>query len=192
MRYLKGMSCCLLMILLCAQSYAFTASYVQTTSGTGVVNPQTKVVKIKDNKVRMEMESRYGKAITIIDGKTIYSYVPSKNKAVKLKSNASYGMEVLADYKAYLRRLDAKIVGSQTIDARQCDIYEYTDPRIKMPSKVWLWKEKGFPIKVETQVPDGTVTTVMSDVEVGVPIDDSLFVLPPGVEIVEAGKKGDR
>jgi outer membrane lipoprotein-sorting protein len=95
-------------------------------------------------------------------------------------------LDVLSDYMSYLESLDAKIIGNETVDKYDCDIYEFTDPRFDdATSKVWLWRNKRFPVKVETSVPGGIITTIMKDVQIGIDIDDSEFILPPGVKIRE-------
>ena len=169
----------------CLEAYAFTVSYEQTTSGTGIDKPQKNSVKIKDDKIRLEVKSSRTKTITLIDGETMYSYIPSQNRAIKIVNKKARGMDVLSDYGAYLKSLDAEIVGSERVNGYDCDIYEFIDPRLNMTSKVWLWKEKGFPIKVETTVPGGAITTLMKNVKVGIDIDDSEFILPEGVEIID-------
>ena len=172
--------------LFCLDACAFTASYEQTTSGAGLPGPQKKAIKMKDNKIRMEMDTPEGRAITIIDGNTMYSYMPSQNMAIKLINKSSPETEVLSNYVAYLESLNARIVGSQRVGRYDCDIYEFIDPRLNMTSKVWLWKGKEFPVKVETKVQDGVITTIMEDIKIGIGIDDSEFMLPAGVKILDA------
>ena len=148
MKRMKLLAVFAVIVLLCSEAYAFTASYEQTISGAGVSQAhQVKVIKIKDNKIRMEMDTPQGKTITIIDGGTMYSYIPSKNSAIKMKSPISPELEVLSDYTAYLESLGAKFIGSERVGPYDCDIYEFTDPRINVLSKVWLWKAKEFPCR---------------------------------------------
>ncbi|GAG01875.1 unnamed protein product, partial [marine sediment metagenome] len=126
----------------------------------------------------MEVGSPGGRTITIIDGRTMYSYLPSKNTAIKLTKKSSSQMGVLSDYVPYLESLGAKVIGSEKIGQYDCDIYEFIDPGVNMASKVWLWKAKQFPVKVETKIPDGVMTTIMKDIKIGIDIDDSEFMLP--------------
>lgn len=172
-------------ILSCLNAFAFTASYEQTIGGAGQPVSDARIIKIKDNKMRMEMDTPQGRGIVIIDGDTMLSYIPSQKKAIKMKSVMHYQMNVLSDYVSYLNSLGARNVGSDRVGLYDCDVYEYTDPRINIPSKVWLWKAHNFPVKVEMKSPAGVMTTMMKDVKVGVHIDDSEFMLPPGIEIVE-------
>jgi len=174
-----------IVIFCCTVACAFTASYEQTTSGPGLLTPQSRLVKIKDNKVWMEMEGPQGRGIVIMDGATMYSYNPSTNTAVKLKNPVTAYMNVLSDYASYLKSLNAKLVGSETVGPYDCDTYEFIDPRVNVPSRVWLWKAYEFPVKVEMKVPTGVMTTIMKDVKVGINIDDSEFMLPPGVKIID-------
>lgn len=171
--------------LFCPEASAFTASYEQTVSGAGLPEPQTSVIKIKDGRMKMEADSTKGKVISIIDGKTVYSYFPSENKAVKFVVQGTPKMEALSNYAAYLKSLDAEIIGSERIGEYDCDIYVCTDPKTQATSKIWLWKEKEFPVKVEANVSDGVVTTIIENLKIGIDIDDSEFTLPPGVQIQE-------
>jgi outer membrane lipoprotein-sorting protein len=50
--------------------------------------------------------------------------------------------------------------------------------------KSWIWKEHGFPIRTETTTSEGTVIVVFRDIDFG-DIPDSMFELPPGVQIME-------
>jgi len=179
-------------ILFCSIACAFTASYEQTTSGIGKAEPGIKFVKIKDDKIRIEMDTPDGKGIAIIDKDMMLSYIPSQNKAIKVKIDVQRDMNVLSDYGSYLESIGAKIIGSERIDSYDCEIYDFIDPRINMPSKVWLWKEKKFPVKVEIKSPNGVVTTTMKNIKVDIPIDDSEFTLPAGIEIVEESEMAEQ
>ncbi len=184
MRRIKFFAIFAAIVLFSSQAYAFTASYEQTTSGAMSPAIHKRTVKIKDSKIRMEMDTPEGKTIAIIEEDTMYSYLPSDNTAIKMQNPFSAELAVLSDYKAYLESLEAKLVGSENIGSYDCDIYEFIDPRINLPSKVWLWKSKNFPVKVEMKTMDGPITMVMENVKVGIPIDDSEFTLPKGVEIM--------
>ncbi len=171
-------------MLFCAAACAFTASYEQTTTGTGLPGPQTQSIKIDGSKIRVEMDTPEGRAVTIINGDEMYSYILSQNKAMKMTGQRAFDMDVLSDYGSYLESLNAKVVGSEKIGRYDCDIYEFKDPKANMTSKVWLWKGKEFPVKVENKLPHGAITTVMENVKIGIKIDNAEFTLPPGVEVI--------
>lgn len=185
MRRLQFFAIFIIVTLFCTGACAFTVSYEQTSTGPGLVKPETRSIKIKDDKIRIEMAGPQEKSVIIVEGDTMYSYTPSQNKAVKMKTDMWRGMDVLSDYASYLESLDAKVVGRERVGPYDCDIYECIDPRINMKSKVWLWKAKEFPVKVEMEVQGGVMATIMKNVKIGIHIDDSEFMLPPGVEIVE-------
>ncbi len=176
--------CCVVMAA--APAHAFSVIYEQTVSGEGIDNPQTKTVMIRDDKLRMEMDSPNGEMITICEGTTIYSYAPEKNVALRLTNKAAPRMETLARYGEYLSELGSSVIGEETVEGYECVIHEFTDPRTNMDSRAWLWKGKNFPIKVETVVPDGMITTLMTDVRLGADIPDEAFAIPEGVKIIEA------
>ncbi|MBL7071803.1 MAG: hypothetical protein ISS26_06515 [Candidatus Omnitrophica bacterium] len=173
------------LLALSAQAWAFSASYDQAVSVTGISKPQISSVIIKDDKMKMDADSPKGRVVSIMDGKTIYSYIPAENKAVKFVVQSTPKIDTLSRYGHYLREIGAVVIGSERIGEYDCDIYEFKDPKNDTKTKAWLWKEKDFPIKVENNVPDGIVTTIIKNLKIGIHIDDSEFMLPEGVKITE-------
>ncbi|MBN1872053.1 MAG: outer membrane lipoprotein carrier protein LolA [Candidatus Omnitrophica bacterium] len=173
-------------VLSSASALAFTASYVQTTTGANLPKPDRRTVKIKDDKIRMDMKGAQGEdTVIIINGNTTYSYVPSRNEAYRIENQISRDMSVMSDYSSYLKSLNAEIVGSERYKSYDCDIYEFADPRTHSDSRVWLWKSKNFPVKVEMEMMGNTMTMELEDVQVDIPIADSDFVIPSDVHIIE-------
>ncbi|MDY6958780.1 MAG: hypothetical protein SVK08_06440 [Halobacteriota archaeon] len=128
--------------------------------------------------------------ITIVDNEEMimYTYYPSQNMAMKMNfsdSQTSSGTESFEDvYDNY----NPTIVGTETIDGKMCTVIEY-DADGAVSTKMWIWQEYGFPIKVEsTQSIAGSPTTMvmeMKNIEFG-SIPDSVFELPAGVEIQDS------
>jgi outer membrane lipoprotein-sorting protein len=175
----------LVMAFFCSNTYAFTVSYDQSTTGIRNGVSQQTTIKIKDEKLRMEANMPQGKLITIIDDAVAYQYVPSENKAYRMMTKGPTNIKNLSDYKGYLATLNAKIVGSESVGDYDCDIYEFTDPGANVRAKAWVWRAKNFPVKYELDLPAGTVTTIMKNIKINGKIDDSEFAVPAGVEIID-------
>ncbi len=45
-------------------------------------------------------------------------------------------------------------LGTDTIDGKLCDVYQYTFESTS--AKEWIWREKSFPIRMETTTSGGT------------------------------------
>jgi outer membrane lipoprotein-sorting protein len=63
-------------------------------------------------------------------------------------------------------------------------VVEYTVPAEQTTVKMWIWKEYGFPIRAEMTTSAGTTIAEYRNLDFS-DIPDSLFELPPGVEIME-------
>jgi outer membrane lipoprotein-sorting protein len=71
-------------------------------------------------------------------------------------------------------------LGTETVDGKLCDKYQYTDQGVTTTS--WVWKDKSFPVKEETVSSYGTSTTEYKNI-VFAPLSDSLFTIPSSVNM---------
>jgi outer membrane lipoprotein-sorting protein len=141
----------------------------------------TTKVWLKGEKMKFESEVEGETSITIIDGEeeVMYMYMPDENMAYKMDmSNAPESAveetEGILDY-------DYTIIGTETVDGKSCLVVEWTVEGIA--SKMWVWKDKGFPIKMESTTPQGKMTIEYKNIQF-VNISDSEFELPAGVQII--------
>jgi outer membrane lipoprotein-sorting protein len=163
-----------------SQAASFPTVYyemVSTISGT-----MTMTVKywMKNRKVRAEMSDTGIITLMNMDTHTMYMYTPATNTAVKMVYDASQvpgNPNQILDY-------TPNVVGTETIDGKVCTIIEYNYGQASV--KTWIWNDKGYPVRMETT--SNGVTSVVewrnfnfSD------IDDSMFELPEGVEIIDMG-----
>lgn len=74
------------------------------------------------------------------------------------------------------------ITGTETIDGKVCQVISF-DQTGAGSVKMWLWEEKGLPLKME-MVANGTTTTIVYNNIDFSDIPDSIFELPDGVTIV--------
>jgi outer membrane lipoprotein-sorting protein len=155
-------------------------SYTMEASGPGTPTISMQMW-VEGNKVRVEM-SEQGQHIIYIanyDTGTAYMYMPDQNMAmvidISMAPQPEYeGIQDIPDY-------DYTIIGTETMDGKVCLVAEYSYGGDSV--KVWIWKEHGFPIRIETTTPQGTMVAVFRNISFG-DIDDSLFELPPGVTIM--------
>jgi outer membrane lipoprotein-sorting protein len=161
---------------------------VMTAPGEEAV---TQKIWVKQNKMRMEFTAEGQATILLIDcdAHTGYAYMPEQNIAYKAVFNptiqsASDQAQSIADY-------DYNVVGTETIDGKACLVVEYTYSQAEesLTVKEWIWKERGFPVRMETTTSEGTVTAEYKNIEF-VDISDDMFQLPAGVQIVEMGQSG--
>jgi outer membrane lipoprotein-sorting protein len=80
-------------------------------------------------------------------------------------------------------------IGTDTFDGHLCDVWQWTEQVAgagtsteNVTSKVWVWKDKSFPVKMESTISSGTTTIEYRNIVFGT-LSDSLFQLPAGVQI---------
>jgi len=159
-----------------------SVSYTMETSGPGTPTMTTQMW-VEGNKMRMEMEEPgQGQHIIYLsnyDTGKAYMYMPDQNMAIEMDISQTNppDYEAAQDIPDY----DPIIIGTQTEDGKVCLVVEYSYGGATVKS--WIWKEHGFPVRMETTTSQGTVIIVFKDIRFG-DINDSLFELPAGVQIV--------
>lgn len=158
-----------------------SVSYVMeiTAPGTPTITTQ---MWVERNKMRTEMTEQDETIVTLIDydAGTMYVYMPDENMAIRM----DFGQVTPPDYEDVqdIPAYDYTIIGTDTEDGKVCLVVEYSYGGDTVKS--WIWKEHGFPVRVETTTAEGTTVIVYRDIDFG-DIDDSMFELPPGVQIME-------
>ncbi len=71
-------------------------------------------------------------------------------------------------------------VGTETIDGKLCDVYQWTFENSSM--KEWVWKEKSFPIRAEATTSGGTMIMEYQNIVFGT-LSNSLFTIPSSVQM---------
>ena len=112
--------------------------------------------------------------------KTAYSYLPALNMAYKIdlsqagQSDPTQNSDKITPVK----------VGTETIDGKLCDVYQWTDQGTGTTTKQWIWKDKSLPIKMVSTTLSGTTTTEYKNIVFGT-LSNDLFQLPAGVQIIQ-------
>jgi outer membrane lipoprotein-sorting protein len=138
----------------------------------------------KQNKMRTEM-TQQGQTVVMIanfDSQVAYFYYPAMNMAYQM--NFEQAMELpLADAQS-ITDYEYQIIGTETLDGKECLVVEYTVPAEQETVKMWIWKEYGFPIRAEMTTAEGTTIAEYRNLEFG-DIPDNMFELPAGVQMME-------
>lgn len=157
--------------------------YDQVMTASGQTQQITMQIYMKDAWLSDKMKFRYeisegGQTmIYLIDlaTRTYYWYLPQEKIAYKMDmgqapENPVENAEQIIPVK----------VGTETVDGKLCDVYQWTFEGSSM--KQWIWKEKSFPIRAEATTSSGTTVIEYKNIVFG-PLADSLFQLPAGVQI---------
>ena len=136
----------------------------------------------EDNKMRSEM-TEDGETIVILanfDEEVTYMYQEGGNVAIKshVSDAPEYG---LLDHR-FILEYSPEVVGTETLDGNACLVVGYTKEQKTI--KMWIWKEHGIPIRMETTTAEGTIITEFEYIYFG-GITDDTFELPEGVEVIE-------
>ena len=136
---------------------------------------------IKNNKMRVEMDVEGQTMITLLDmdAQTMYLYYPDQNMAMRVSYEPT---ESAMDEAQSIPDYNPTIIGTETLDGKVCLVVEYTVEGATV--KMWIWKEYGFPIRVEMTTNEGKTVIEYKNIEF-TDIPDSMFELPEGVEIID-------
>ena len=132
---------------------------------------------MKNNKMKTEttVEGETVVMLIDIDAQTMYMYFPEQNMAMKMTFEMP---ESAIDEAQSIPDYNPVIIGTETMDGKVCLVIEYTIEG--STAKMWIWKEKGFPIRVEMTTTEGTVIMEYKNIDFS-DIPDSEFELPAGV-----------
>ena len=133
----------------------------------------------------VEIEGR--KTILIKKEDALYQYMPRTTQKVVVKMPLSSDQEEqfmdLQMLDSYFQKGD--VVGSEILDSKRCEIRKFEDPDTGVVSKVWIWQNYNFPIRIEAESEAGKSVTVFKDIKVNPVMSDSVFDLPIGVKVVD-------
>ena len=144
---------------------------------------------VKGGNMRSEMDNPAGGepilSIMNKDEGFMYVYHPEVNYAVQMPldqadmdttSPQDYISESDADSMLFTKR--------ETFDGKECLVYETDYEGGK--GKMWIWEEAGMPLRIETTSGSDTIVVEFLNFTVG-NVDDAMFQLPPGAEIMDMG-----
>lgn len=141
-------------------------------------------VWLKGNKMKSETDMGGGQGTVVsiadMDEGVMYQYFPDQNMAYKMsydqpENTALTETQAISGY-------HPTELGTETVDGKVCLVVEYSQAGATV--KMWIWKEHGFPVKVETTTAEGTTTIEYKNIDFS-NIPDSEFEVDPGVTIME-------
>jgi len=142
---------------------------------------------VKSGNMRSEMENPAGGepilAIVNRDEAMVYVYQPEVNYALQMPIDQS-DVDTTSP-KDFLSGSDTEsmvFMSRETFDNKECLVYETDYEGGK--SKMWIWEEAGMPLRVETTSGADTILVEFLNFKIG-DIDDSLFLLPEGAQIMD-------
>lgn len=143
----------------------------------------TTTVWVKKNKMRTEMTQQGMNIVMLLDmdAKTMYSYMPAQNLAMKIPFDPGQAPEAATDEAQSILNYNPNVVGTESIDGKACLVVEYISGGISM--KTWIWEDKGLPLRIEMITgADKTVIEYKNYDFSDIP--DSMFELPSGVQVM--------
>ncbi len=139
---------------------------------------------VKGMKIRQEASVGGQNVIFILDGEQKVAYVVMVDQKTAMKVDFSQIASQVENPVEQVSALppDVRYVGTETVDGKTAAVYEVVSGQTK--SKMWIWTERGLPLKIQADSPSGPATVEFLDYQFG-PQPDSLFELPPGVQVTE-------
>jgi outer membrane lipoprotein-sorting protein len=140
----------------------------------GGMESQTSKVWLKGNKMKIETVVEGEKMITILDddAHTMRVYYESSDMVMVMtyqpQDSALDETEGITEY-------NPVILGTETYDGKVCTVVQYTIEGTV--TKMWIWKQYGFPIKIEATSSDGTYVVEYKNIVFN-NVSDDVFVLP--------------
>jgi hypothetical protein len=161
--------------------------YDQVVTTSGQTQQTTTHMYMKDAWLSDKMKFRYemteGGTTTImimdLEAKTAYSYFPDQNMAYKIDMSQAEQIDPTEN----ADQIIPVKVGTETVDSKLCDVYQWTYEGTT--TKEWIWKDKSFPIRRESTTSLGTTIIAECKNIVFGTLSNDLFQLPAGVEIIQ-------
>lgn len=168
-----------------ASAWALTGSYHQSISLGGQTVAEFKVTA-KGEKVRTEFPGQEDAEIILRNENGTFRYSPAQNVALKMPDALEQEslLDDMDNYTAFLEANDAKQIGEEKVREYDTVVYEFLDPVTQNTAKAWVLKDRGFPVQILVQAPEGELKVELSNIELDGEVDDSLFVVPEGAQIV--------
>jgi len=154
--------------------------YDMVMTAPGIPATTTKIW-MKNYKMRTETNFEGQTMITLLDmdAQTMYLYYPDQNMAMQMTyeqpESAIEEVQSITDY-------NPTTIGTETLDGKVCLVVEYSIEGTV--AKMWIWQERGFPIRVEATTTEGTIIIEYRNIEF-TEVPDDIFELAEGVQIME-------
>lgn len=163
-------------------------SYDSVITADGM-DPVTTKVWVKKGNMRVEIDipENGGKMISIVNSSegVVYSYGSDQEMATKMAlAQSEVDTTSPQDYSESMKPESMKYIKTETLDGKECVVYEVSDQ--DFTGKAWFWKDYGIPLRIEATSEGESMVMEYKNVQV-TELDDSLFQLPAGVEVMDLG-----
>lgn len=147
---------------------------------------------IKGNNIRFEAKSAKLPLVLIKNGEGVFLVHPWAKIAAKYPAGSDRGNPKTlfpgptGPISVFLKKVNAKKHGTETVSKQRCDVYTYADPVAKRNSRIWVNAKTGKPVQlVLTGVNHkvDTITATYTLYEPGASVSDTLFQLPKGYKV---------
>jgi outer membrane lipoprotein-sorting protein len=157
---------------------------VMTTNLSGTPMEMAAKVWFKGTKMKAEATASGVQAITYLDltENTAIAYVPSQNMATRI-SMGQVPLSLDQTDLSGLLKFNPDMLGTETLDGKLCAVISYSSEE-SGSSKMWIWQEKGLPLKIEQTSPEHQMVITFKNYDFA-DIADSEFLLPPNVQIID-------
>jgi len=146
-----------------------------------------KEIQLQDTKTTILGMTTEESKTTLMLGTDVYTWKKDENQIHKTKNpiadilgKEDYNEKDLEGFsEKSLKSLGYKKTGEESIDGKQCDVYE------GIAGKLWIWKKNKLALKVDVSLLGMSIITEATKINLDVSVDASLFELPKGMEIVK-------
>ncbi|MDH7603037.1 MAG: DUF4412 domain-containing protein [Armatimonadota bacterium] len=173
----------------CAAAADFSADTV-TQFGSASI---TGKIYRRGSMIRQDTIMGPNKSTIIIrpDKKVVWIINPALKRYSEMPYNPKVAdVSVLANEKELSKFAVKKKLGSEKVNGYDCEKFELTfKDKQANKSTIWLAKKLQFPIKTQSQTPNGVVTSQCKNIKASTP-DKKLFELPTGYKKVSPRELG--
>lgn len=174
---------------LMARSSAISGLSYEYDVSLGDGTTATQKVWLKGQKMRTEMSTSLGNdnmvVIIDLDDRAAYAYQESQPVILKMPiDELEFDTATPQDYAGHYDAGDMLFLDRESLQGKECLVYEIATGDAH--AKLWIWEEYGLPLRIESETAGQKTIVEFKNTSVG-NVDDSLFDLPTGMEIMEIG-----
>lgn len=175
-----------ILFLMPSKLFAYSVSFDEQISVNNTPLANFKVA-VQDKNVRTESAYAGMEVVTLRNDAGIFNYFPKQKMAQKIPSNLIKAnlTDDLPNFNAFLEKNKAAKVGDEKVDGKDAAIYQYKDAASQADTKIWVWKEKNFPLKIEIPRPKGSTLITFTNINFKPEIKTDTFKVPEGTKITE-------
>lgn len=147
---------------------------------------------VKPNKIRLDAKIGGVDSALLFDQAAKSVYVLSTAAGQKLAIRYDFDTFVRQNQSAtsaptaMLDKLQAnsKLVGTEALDGKPTSVLDYTPTGNSQSARIWIWVERGVPLKLESTTATGQATVEYANYDFAAQ-PDSLFALPPDAKLMD-------